>query len=203
VFSTLNLEAARLARLDEARAAARVAKAAGVLESGSEFAELQQLLSSLSGEIVGAVLEGVFPADAPAALWGALRALAVDTKRLWAVQASRTSLPEVVAGRISDVGPSSVTLRLQDGQDLAIPRWLARAVHREEVGDCLAVVTDRLEESSALAYAIAAFDLDAPPPKFSPFGRAAAVRDLTKADARLLSGRPAPLQVLVPVTIGT
>jgi len=203
VFSTLNLEAARLARLDEARAAARVAKAAGVLESGSEFAELQELLSSLSGEIVGAVLEGVFPADAPVALWGALRALAVDTKRLWAAQASRTSLPEVVAGRISDVATSSVTLKLQDGQDLAIPRWLARAVHREAVGDCLAVVTDRLEDCSALAYAIAAFDLDAPPPKFSPFGRAAPVRDLTKADERLLSGRPAPLQVLVPVTIGT
>jgi hypothetical protein len=203
VFSTLNLEAARLARLDEAQAAARVAKAAGVLESGSEFAELQQLLSSLSGDIVGAVLEGVFPAEAPAELWGALRALAVDTKRLWAFQASRTSLPEVVAGRISDIGPSSVTLKLQDGQDMAVPRWLARAVHREQVGDCLAVVTDRLEECSALAYAIAAFDLDAPPPKFSPFGRAAPVRDLTKADEKLLSGWPAPLRVLVPVIIGT
>jgi hypothetical protein len=202
VFSTLNLEAARLARLDEAQAAARVAKAAGVLESGAEFAELQQLLSSLSGEIVGAVLEGVFPAEAPTALWESLRTLAVDTKRLWAVQARRTSLPEVVAGRISSVGTSSVTLRLLDGQNLAIPRWLARAVHREEVGDCLAVVTDRLEESSALAYAIAAFDLDAPPPKFSPFGRAATTRYLTKADGRLLSGRPAPLHVLVPVAIG-
>jgi hypothetical protein len=76
-------------RLDEARAVARVAKVAGVLESGSKFAELQQLLSSLSGEIVGAVLEGVFPREAPTALWGALRALAVDTKRLWAVEATR------------------------------------------------------------------------------------------------------------------
>jgi hypothetical protein len=126
----------------------------------------------------------------------------VDTQRLWAVQASRTSLPEVVVGRISDVATSSVTLKLQDGQDLAIPRWLARAVHREAVGDCIAIVTDRLEDCSALAYAIAALDLDAPGPKFSPFGRAAPVRDLTKADEKLLSGRPAPLQVLVPVTIG-
>lgn len=36
---------------------------------------------------------------------------------------------------------------------------------------------------------------------FSPFGRQAPVRGLTKGDVRVLSRSPAPLEVLVPVTI--
>jgi hypothetical protein len=38
--------------------------------------------------------------------------------------------------------------------------------------------------------------------KFSPLGRNAPVRALTRADAKRLAGAPAPLRILVPVSIG-
>ena len=84
-----------------------------------------------------------------------------------------------------------------------MPRWLAQAAHREEVGDCLALVTDRLDERHMVVNAVPGIDVskDAPAAAFSPFGRNAPVRQLTKADTRLLSRAPAPLRVLVPVTI--
>ena len=80
-FSSLNVMAARLARRGDALAAARVARAAADLEAGPEFAALRSLLSELPDREGEQVVGGQFPADGPAALAGALRAVAARKGR--------------------------------------------------------------------------------------------------------------------------
>jgi hypothetical protein len=202
VFSTLNLEAARLARLREDRGAVRLARAATALESGRAFSRLEGLLADLPAEGIGALVDGLFPLNAPEELWSALRALAKETGRRWITESARGALPEVTVGYIATMSATSVLLRCPKSGDVTVPRWLARAAHRDAVGACMAVVTELLEDASALTYAIPAMDLDAGAPRFSPFGRAAPVRSLTPTDVALLQGAPQPLRVIVPVTIG-
>ena len=84
-----------------------------------------------------------------------------------------------------------------------------KSVHRADLGDALAVLTDRLGDSSALAIALPALDIDRAMPladrprsdRFAPFARDARVGVLTTSDVRKLSGEPAPPRVLVPVTV--
>jgi hypothetical protein len=202
VFSTLNLEAARLARLHANDNASRLARAAAALESGPAFLQLEKLLADLPAETIVALVEGTFPADASTELWRTLQVLAQETRRRWITESRRGALSEMVVGCIAEMSATTVVLKCPNSPDLTLPRWLARAAHREAVGACLAVVTEQLEDSSALAYAIPALDLDAAPPQFSPFGRARALREITEADLALLTGSPKPLRVIVPVTIG-
>ena len=68
LFSSLNVESARLARLGNPDEAARVARAAAELEAGPEFAQLQHIMSDLSGYDAQQVVDGVLPEDAPEGL---------------------------------------------------------------------------------------------------------------------------------------
>jgi hypothetical protein len=70
------------------------------------------------------------------------------------------------------------------------------------------LVTDRLDDSSAVVEAMPAIDLEIHVEEasgaggFSPFGRGdARARTITAQDARLLSGEPEALRILVPVPI--
>lgn len=202
VFSALNVEAARLARSDETAAALRVAKAAAMLERGHNFRQLVNLLSGLAHDEVGALLAGDVP-DASSALWTTLRAIARDTERVRAATTARDSLPEIVAGRISELREATVVLLGSNGYTSLLPRRLARSVHRERPGDPIAIVTDWLENGSALAYALPALDLDeaATAAPFDPYARDSRALALTPEDVRKLSATPKPLRVLVPVTI--
>jgi hypothetical protein len=204
-FSSLNVMAARLARRGNAAAAERVARTAADLEAGPEFAVLRSRLSELPDREAERVVNGLLPDDAPAALTKALRAAASRTEQVRADDILLSSPAEVVfAGRIAEVSDSYVVMVQVKGQSTMIPRWMATAARRDQVGALLALVADKLGGASAVVEAIPAIDIDDAPDDggFSPFGRAdARTRLITADDARLLGGEPRPLRVLVPVTI--
>jgi hypothetical protein len=205
VFSSLNVESARLARHGNVAAAARVASAAADLESGPEFARLRRILSDLPDHDADGVVDGVLPEDAPAALAEVLKAVARRTEQLRASELILSTLAEVIAGRIAEVHEGYVMLVRVSGPATMVPRWMAVAAQRDRVGALLALVADRLDDVSAVVEAVPAIDVDDVPgaDMFSPFGRSdARARSLTVADERLLAGEPQPLRILVPVLIG-
>jgi hypothetical protein len=204
VFSSLNVDSARLARHGNADAAARVARAAAELETGPEFARLQRILSDLSGHDAQRVVDGVLPEDAPDGLAEALKAVARRTEQWRAGELILTRLAEVIAGRIAEVHEGYVVLGRMSGPAAVVPRWMAVAAQRDEVGLLLALVMDKLDTGRAVVEAVPAIDIDSDTGAgaFSPFGRGdLRVGRLTKADERLLAGEPQPLQILVPVLI--
>lgn len=205
IFSALNLEAARLARLGELPAATRLAKHAASIETSRDFVTLAVLLAGLSPHVVGSVARGLLPQDLPQAeeLWSVLRLIARRTEKVRSSRPMRRWRAELVAGRISQVSGPSLVLTTTDGESSMIPRWLGSSVHREQVGDELAVLTDRLGDSSALAVALPALDVDktTASPDFDPFARDVRVGVLTASDMRKISGTAAPPRVLVPIAI--
>jgi hypothetical protein len=202
IFSTLNLEAARLARLHDGRSATRVAKAAVAAESSVAFAQVGTLLAELPVHSIAALVQGLFPPQGPDELWEALRRLAKETERRRQTTSAHLPMPEVITGRITQLGPTALVLHVSTGPDITLPRWLAKAAHRETVGACLGLVIDRFEESSAFTYALPAMDLEEDLPRFRPFGQHAPPLALTPADVQLLRREAPPLRVPVPVTIG-
>ena len=103
-FSSLNVMAARLARRGNALAAARVARAAGDLEAGPEFAVLRSLLSELPDSEAEQAVSGLFPADGPAALTEALRAVASRTEQVRANDILLSSRGEISFSRPNRIG---------------------------------------------------------------------------------------------------
>lgn len=207
-FSSLNVVAARLARRGNAPAAARVARAAADLEAGPEFAALRGLLSKLPDREAEQVIGGLFPEDGPAALAEALRAVASRTEQMRANDILLSSPAEVVfAGRITEVTSGFVLLvevKETARATAMVPLWMAGAAQRDQVGDFLVLVADKLDGASAVVEAVPAIDInDAPEADgFSPFGRGdARTRSITADDVRLLAGEPQSLRILVPVTI--
>jgi hypothetical protein len=202
-YSALNVEAARLARHGYHDAAFRLARAAEKLEAASDFERLQEILAELPDDDADGVVGGVLPANAPAALLDTLRSMARRTERLRVAESVLAKIADVVAGRVAEVHESYVVIFRAEGSAAAVPRWMATAAHRGEVGDALVLVTDRLDPASAVVEAVPAIDYDElTEPAFSPFGRGdSRVRQLTRADVQLLSGMPAPLKVLVPLLV--
>jgi hypothetical protein len=203
-FSSLNVEAARLARHGNPQAATRLASAAARLEAGPDFTRLQRILSDLPGHEAERVIDGVLPEGAPAALAEALQAVARDTERLRSDESSLATLAEVIAGRITEVHEGYVLLVRVSGSSAMVPRWMAVAARRDKVGELLALVMDKLDGASAVVEAVPAIDVDGGSGgnTFTPFGRGdARVRNINQADQRLLSGTPEPLRILVPIQI--
>jgi len=206
VFSSLNVAAARLARRGNSPAAERVARTAASLESGPEFALLRRLLSELPDQEADQVIAGVLPEGAPDMLAVALRAIATRTGQVCADDIILSSPAEMIfAGRIAEVREGYVLLVQVKGPSTMVPRWMAGAAHREQVGDLLALISDRLDGASAVVEAVPAIEIDDPPEirGFTPFGRGdAQTRSITADDAQLLARPPQPLRILFPVTIG-
>jgi hypothetical protein len=203
IFSVLNVDAARFARDGEEKSATALAKAAARLEASKSFVRLGKLLSGRPADDVSAAVEGGLSESRWPELHGVLRLVARETKAARARQPPKSRLAEVVTGRISEAQPDFLVLLGASGLRTAVPRWLAHSAHRENVGDCLALVTDRLDDHQMVVNATPGIDVDAnsSDARFTPFGRDAPVRELTRADARLLSRSPAPLRILVPVMI--
>lgn len=202
LFSMLNLEAVRLARCEKLEAATRLATRARELEASKDFAILAEILSGLSRDIVEAVVRGVIAPELPEArrLWGVLERIARRTERVRCAPQLRASSSEMLMGQVSAHRGESVILTMPDGTSSIVPRWLALSVHREHLGDKLAVLTDRLGDSSALAIALPALDIERPA-RFDPFARDDRIGALSMSDREKvaqLSGAP---RVLVPVTI--
>jgi hypothetical protein len=204
-YSSLNVIAARLARRGNAPAAERMARAAASLESGLEFALLRRLLSDLPNREAEQVIGGVLPEGASAALAEALRAVAIRTERICADDMILSSPAEVVfAGRIAEVSEGYVVLVQAKGPTTMVPRWMAAAAQRDQVGALLALVADKLDGATAVVEAVPAIEIEdsAETDEFRPFGRGdARTLSITADDARLLAGYPKSLRIIVPVTI--
>lgn len=205
VFSSLNVYAARLARRGNSPAAERVAQAAASLESGLEFELLCRLLSELPDQQADRVIGGVLPDGVSDTLAAALRAIATRTEQICADDIVLSSPADVIfAGRIAEVHEEYVLVAQAKHHATVVPRWMAGAAHRDQVGDLLALVSDKLDGASAVVEAVPAIEIDDPPETggFTPFGRDdARTRSITADAARLLTGRPQSLRVLFPVTI--
>jgi hypothetical protein len=204
LFSSLNVESARLARLGNPDEAARVACAAEELEAGPEFAKLRHIMSYLSGYDAQQVVDGVLPEDAPAELAEALKAVARRTEQWRKSELTLTTLAEVITGRIAEVHKGYVVLVRVGGPATMVPRWMAVAAQRDAVGSLLALVMDKLDDGRAVVEAVPAIDVDdhTGTGRFSPFGRGdPRILSITEADELLLAGEPQPLRILVPVLI--
>ncbi len=152
------------------------------------------------------MIGGVLPEGVPDALAGTLRAIATRTGQVCADDIILSSPAEVIfAGRIAEVREGYVLLVQLKGPSTMVPRWMAGAAHREQVGGLLALVSDKLDDASAVVEAVPAIEIDDPLEigGFTPFGRDdVRTRSITADDARLLAGRPQPLRILFPVMIG-
>jgi hypothetical protein len=203
LFSSLNVEAARLVRHGNLDGAVRVARAAAELEAGPEFAQLKRIMAKLTDHDAERVVDGVLPDDAPDELAEALTTIARRTERWRAGELTLTALAEVITGRIAEVHEGYVLLVRTSGPATMVPRWMAVAAQRDKVGALLALVTDKLDDGRAVVEAVPAIDLDddTSPDSFNPFSRDPRALSINKADERLLAGEPQPLRILVPVLI--
>lgn len=202
IFSVLNLDAARFARLGDRRRAKAHASAAARIEASADFLRLKELLTGRPVEDVTAVVEGAVPAAQSREIHEQLRRVARATLRVRPRGDASKVGTEVVVGRISETMVESITLTALSGERVAIPRWLARTAGREGVGECLALVSERFDDGLVThAFPAIALEEQRAQPEFSPFGRAAPVTKLTPSDVRVVAGAAGPLKVLVPVTI--
>jgi hypothetical protein len=204
IFSALNVEAARLARRGVRDGAGRLARAAEEVESGPEFVRLKTMLADLPAHEAESVVSGTLPDSAPAALADAVTELARRTEELRAREATLATLVDTITGRVAEVHEAYVLLVLVGGPTAIVPKWMAVAARRDQVGQLLALVMDKLDAASAVVEALPAIGIDnfQAPIDFSPFGRRdPRVRRITAADERLVRGQPEPLRVLVPVLI--
>ena len=128
-----------------------------------------------------------------------IRAVAHQGSRAM-VLASTTEPTGWMGGTVAELGKTTLVVVDGKGMRTALPRWLAGAVHRDQLGDCLTIAHDRLDEGQMLVDALPGLP-SAPAARRSPYGRHDSLRRISKADAARLGGRPAPLRVLVPVTI--
>jgi hypothetical protein len=201
IYSVLNVDAARLGRLGRDGMALRFAKAAARIEKGATFRALTKLLTGRKLDEVSNIVEGaVDRVEQP--LHELLWRLALQTSKWRASVDIESDAFSIVTGRVSEAQRDFLVLTAAQGIRTMVPRWLAHAAHRENVGDYLALVTDRLDESGAFVRVVPAIDLAArPKARFSPYDPDAVVNRLTPADERLLARKPLPFKILVPVTI--
>ncbi|XVU21129.1 hypothetical protein ACQPZJ_28095 [Actinoplanes sp. CA-054009] len=205
MFSSLNVESARLARHGNGTTAVRIAAAARELESRSEFGLLLDILAEMPPSEARDVIDGVIPEGAPRELLTALIEIARLTEEIRERELAETRAADFVAGRVKEVHDTYVLLVLMSGPETLIPRWMAAgAANGARVGSFLALITDKLGDASAVIDVVPALDVsdDGTSAGFTPFGRGdKRALAITAEDERLLKGDPQPLRVLVPVTV--
>lgn len=205
VFSSLNVEAARLARHGRGELAAEMTRAVESLEASPAFQRLAEILSKLPDELAQQVIDGSLDSEVPAELGEALRVVARCTERVRGSRPRSVSVVDMCAGRVTKVYEEYVILAGPAGPATAVPRWMAVAARREKVGEPLVLVTDKVDTASAFVEAVPAIEYEdcSVDPEFTPFGRGdSRVRQLSSADEALLAGDPEPLVIVVPVSIG-
>lgn len=204
-FSTLNVEAARLARQGKGSAARRVARAASALESGPEFKRLSARLAGADPALVAAVLDGTYQPGDVDIPWALFEKLVRKTSAAFRrITSENSDEPDVFIGCVGKVAASTVTIQSPKFSSL-VPRELLRSIQRDRPGACLSIWTEWLEDSkAAYVFVLPAVDLDLreKPKVFDPFARSALAAEITREDAALLSRRPEKLKILVPVSLG-
>ena len=200
VFSILNIEAAMWARCGEATTAASFARAAARIEASGPFVRLQAFLSQCPASTVPSLVEGaLLPDDSDFAL--VLRALALQTATIRLQrQFAKHALP-IHVGRISSSTEGYVVVTNEGGRSVAVPRGLARAAHREQIGECLGVINS-VDERELIVRTMPGIKVGpehAEP--YSPFARVDGFERINAGDEAYLRGRPAPLTIQIPVAI--
>jgi hypothetical protein len=203
LFSSLNADAARLAREGHRKAAQTLARAAAKVEKSVLFVSLVEALSGRASEVIASVLDGTESPEPGLGLSVVLRDLARLTAEVRDELKGSADLREIVAGQIAELVDDNLVLAMSGGGRTMVPKWLARGAHREHVGEFLALVQERLDERQALVEAMPAISLEptAPREELSPFGRNPLLYRVDAKDAALLAREPKPLRILVPVTI--
>lgn len=203
IFSALNVDAARYALHGDSQKAKKLARAAALIEASAEFVRLAAELAGNPARAVESVVEGESADPVRMEVRSLLHRLAQATRKLRRRSGLERDLWEVLAGAVSEAQAEYVVVTSSSGSRAAVPRDLARAAHREQIGDCLALISYDLGEQSRVIQAVPGIDLsrDSEKKSFSPFRRDSPVSWISKADAEYLSGSPAPLKILVPVTI--
>ncbi len=202
-FSWLNLDAARAARRGDKKAASRIAKEAGKLESSKPFLRIAKLLASLPSLTANAVVQGVLTEGAPEALDGLLRSAADAAEDRRQELIGGDSLLDAVFGKVSRVDGSFVELVDSQGGTTRVAKSLAEAAHRDQPGDCLAIFSDQLGAAQLIVSARPALETTGALMRraFSPFERTTTPLTLTAQDIALLSRPPKPLRIPFPVAI--
>lgn len=158
-YSTLALDAARSARLDDEKAALALHVAS------------HRLAAHRSARAVAELLLRAGPHPDPAALdeasGGALTRLATLTESARRKQAAHLGV-QTVTGRISRTDGHSATVVGEDGTELSLPRTGDLA--SVEVGALLSVDVEPLPGGSTTLWVRAAFDSDADPHARRPSG---------------------------------
>lgn len=202
IFSVLNLSAARCARDGDERAALEFAKQAGRVETSDAFLRLKDVLSGKPLAEVTSAVTGEVSREHWPEFFDVIRAVANETRSVRQTSLRPSQRSEIVTGKILESRAEGLVLEAPSGAKTLVPRWLGQAAHREKVGDALALVTDRLDDTQMVVQALPAIEVHPVRRAASPFGRMAPVLELTADDARRLSRRPLPLKLLVPVSIG-
>ena len=201
VFSILNIEAAICARCGEATTAASFARAAARIEASGAFVRLQGFLSQCPASTVPSLVEGaLIPEDSDLTL--VLRALALQTATIRLQRQFARHALAFHVGRISSSTEGYVVVTNEGGQSVAVPRGLARAAHRERIGECLGVINSHVDERELIVRAMPGIDVGrehAEP--YSPFARVDGFERINAADQAYLRGRPTPLTIQIPVAI--
>lgn len=87
-----------------------------------------------------------------------------------------------------------VVLKTAHDGSTPVPTVLAKAAHRVNAGDCLALLTEDLEHGRMFVCAMPALDMRPRKPftmTASPYGRLKRVERISGADAAYLRGKPA------------
>lgn len=201
LFSILNVEAAISARSGDAEMAVELARAAERLEKSRWFKLVQSLLADLPATDVVAFVEGA-AVPGSAKLSTTLRMLALQTERVRHQKRFARRRISFHVGQISRVEGEYVVITSETESSVAVPRGLARAAHRERIGECLAVINSQPDERELIVRAVPGIDLRSPVVEgFSPFARSPGFEPVSRADVAYLRGRPAPLTIRFPVTI--
>ena len=151
IYSSLNVDAARLARLGfEDEAAGLAAEALGI-ESSDAWRSMTDLLAKGTDAEARAAVSGLV---LHSALTDLLRLLGRATERARSRHKVLKTVCEITIGSVSESRPGYVIVHTVQGEDTAIPRWIAAGVARDKPGDLVALVHERLGSRKTVLEAV-------------------------------------------------
>jgi hypothetical protein len=209
LFSVLNVDSAICARCGDVSTAVEITKAAARLEASSLFVRLQEALAEHPLQLVSSIAGGELVAAGP--FVDLVRQLAMTTAAVQRQRRFAKLASWYHVGRISSVAESYVTID-GGGKQSFVPRNLARAVFRERVGECLAIMNGPVESREMIVRALPGIPLDdertttkhsaSRARSYSPFARpATGFQRVSAADVAYLRGAPKPIAITIPITI--
>lgn len=162
MYSRLNVESARFARIGQLAVAEQVARAAAEIEAGPEFDQVQRSLEELPTSAASQLAYGTLSGDAPARALAAVRALAIRTEQSWDA-AMQDDLPPspaeaTFAGQVAALFPGHAVLSQSDGPAVTVPRWVID-VQYLDAGAPLVLLADKLDHASAVMEAVPGIDI--------------------------------------------